>query len=215
MECKLTITGTFSEIQEALLALTDGARADYVEEFLNSVKIDLKREETKANGAKLDPDQVTKDNLLLPDPIVKEKNPPHDQVAKEKTPPPDQVAKGKTPPPDPSPEMGGETGLAVNERGQAHCHTCGKVFTQRQSGQKFCCEKCFQIEYREKNREKQRAYAKKWYQKKKATVHAKMVTPDAKTIEKKVDVDKLNQKLKEIRSTHPQPSERPVIHREY
>lgn len=179
MEYKLTITGTFADIQQALSLLQGGNpvetevktytpenyRHDPPADFTLKA-IDLKREETMANGATLNPDLPVEPMERIEKPAEK---PPKRAYQKRKG------AQAK-----PAPAK-----FAVPPVSERLCHTCGKTFRPSRPTSHHCSKYCYMVEWREKNK------------------------PAKGRDEIAQATDDLDRKLSEIRKTHPAPSPRP------
>jgi hypothetical protein len=212
MRCKITLTGTFSEIQDALFMLTHGAHVDFVEEPIKPetitvevkdpdtgdihviqkksaatsssrvrendqqpAKIALQREETRKNGAVLNPD-IT---IETEEKIVQE----------------------------PEPKKTGKWEKAPDGL-QVHCHRCGTLFHPKYMHTIHCSERCYQAEWYEKNRSGKQG-------KQKADIQPSHELPNLPTDQlTSLPAHQLDQKLDEIKKTCPAPMPRPNLNRE-
>jgi hypothetical protein len=195
MECKLTITGTFADIQQALSLLQGGNPTETIVQTFTpenyrhdppadyTVKaIDLKREETKANGATLNPD-LPVESMQRVEKSVEKSVEPRKKPGLKPGPRPDPVAVKQVAPVIPA---------VPDER---HCHTCGKLFIPPRPTSHHCSKQCYMVEWRDKNKP------------------PKVAAPDAKKIEDATE--HLDRKLDEIRKTHPAPKPRPNIQHDF
>lgn len=122
MECKITITGSFAEIQQALYMLTDGAHIDFAQECFNP---------------EIHPPEISfsrdQENDKAPMPAMERIEKVNKRGRKKKV-----VAQPVT---TEEPKAAGEV----------HCHTCGTLFVPRRPSVKHCSKRCYMIEWREKN----------------------------------------------------------------
>lgn len=188
MECKLTITGSFADIQQALALLQGGNPMEAMVQTITPENyrhdppadfplkaIDLKRKETMANGATLNPDLPVEPMERIEHPAA---NPPKRTYRKKAHPKP------KPAPAQPSAKV------ALAER---LCHTCGKTFVPTRITMHHCSKQCYMIEWRERNKQP------------KAVAAANEGEKDTST---------LGRKLEEYRKTCPAPRPRPYSQRD-
>jgi hypothetical protein len=210
MECKLTITGSFADIQQALALLQGGKPVETeVQTFTPEnyrhdppadytlKAIDLKRQEIMANGAALNLDAVQNPDLPV-EPMQR-----IEKVNKRGPKPKREMERGNV-----IAEIANDN---VGKEQQIHCQTCGFLFHPKRDRVRHCSKRCYMIEWRERNKPSKSAQLTK-----KVAPDAKNIAPDAKNIAKNIEkaTDDLNRKLEQIRKTCPKPQPRPELKRD-